>query len=315
MSEYTTQTSTLQQDAENNLNCPTFEQYPHDAEHPYVIINRDLTRNALISFEARGFLYYLLSHSKGWVINRSYIIRSQNIKEHSLKKIIDELIHIGHVKMERYVAEKGYRRVKYLVSEYPRFKEKIPHREIPSEEIPDGEKHGTKEVTKESKDSYKEVKKEYKEWSADASDIFIYFLKKLKERTPKMKEPDRNKWTEAIDTLMRVDKRSKEDVIEAVDWVEHSTNSWYRKAVRSPETLRKYFDQIIADKQESIPEQNRAKNRKWALEVKDKYPDQLKKMNFDRYGVTNSSNGKDVSFSMNHEKFKELFIHIFGGEK
>lgn len=139
MSEDTTDRGNLQQDTENNLNCSTFEQCPHDSDHPYVMINRDLTRNCNLSFQARGFLFYFLSHAKGWKLNRSYIMKSQKIGKDKLKSMIDELIEAGHIHMEKIELPKGQRAFKYLVSELPRYKKIITIAENPPAENPPAE--------------------------------------------------------------------------------------------------------------------------------------------------------------------------------
>lgn len=101
----------------------TFERCPHDRENPYVMINRDLTRNVNLSFQARGFILYLLAHADGWKINRKFIMKSQNIGKDKLKSIVDELVKEGFMKMESERLQNGTFSIKYLVSEFPRFKE------------------------------------------------------------------------------------------------------------------------------------------------------------------------------------------------
>src|SRR5580700_2256970 len=100
----------------------TFERCSHDRENPYVMINRDITRNATLSFQARGFLLYLLSHSDGWKINRKFIMKSQDIGKDKLKSMVDELVNAGFMLMEKEILENGTFSFKYLVSESPRFK-------------------------------------------------------------------------------------------------------------------------------------------------------------------------------------------------
>lgn len=177
MSEYTTHPSINQQLPENNLTENTFVRCPHDKENPYVMINRNLTRNSDLSFQARGFLFYLLSNIDSWSINREYIMRTQNVGKDKLKSMIDELIEAGYISMQRITTREGHRPVKYLVSEFPRFKENIPQAENPHVENAHVGNPGTKEVTKE-KERIKEEERNARSEGSLAKTASIQFNKK-----------------------------------------------------------------------------------------------------------------------------------------
>lgn len=121
MSKDTTDSSNLQQDAENNLNNYSIERCPHDGDNPYVIANRDIIRNPNLSPSSRWLLIYMLTFDRSWKFSKSYIMKNQNIKKDALNTMFKELIIEGHIKEEKYKI-KGLVRVKYLVSELPKFK-------------------------------------------------------------------------------------------------------------------------------------------------------------------------------------------------
>ena len=61
-------------------------------------------------------------------------------------------------------------------------------------------------------------------------------------------------------------------------------------------------------------DQTVAKNRQYALTLKEKYPDQLKTLFFDKNFIGNRGTGKEIPFNLPHEQFKEILISLFGGQ-
>jgi len=112
---------TQNEEAEHNGNI---SRCPHDAKHPFTIISNVLVRNKDLTFESRGLLCYLLSHSLSWKTNQAHICRVQDIGKDKLKRIFKELINKGYVKIYYYRDKKGYRRVRYTFAETPTNKSK-----------------------------------------------------------------------------------------------------------------------------------------------------------------------------------------------
>lgn len=118
---------------------------PHDSEHPFTIIANSLLRDAYLSFEALGLLCYLLSHSSKWRTRRSVICKERGIGKDKLKRLFDELITKGYMKMVWFNGENGYREVSYWFSERSQFKKCLPEAENPHTVLPRVDNPGTKE--------------------------------------------------------------------------------------------------------------------------------------------------------------------------
>jgi len=96
-------------------------------------------------------------------------------------------------------------------------------------------------LNKESSNSKKEINKE-KNASSDAEFISKYLFEDLKRKNPKQRTPNLNQWALDIDKIMRVDKRSKDDLIDVIDWASNNPNSYWSALFQGPKTLRNGFD-------------------------------------------------------------------------
>lgn len=148
--------------------------------------------------------------------------------------------------------------------------------------------------------------------SAAAEGLLDLFLLKIKERNPEFKDPNRKQWLSDIDKLLRIDKRSVEKTSKIIVWA--STHKWFKTACLSPAKLRKDYDAMIMQMDAGREEETIVKNRQFVLNLKEKYPDNLKSLFFDKNFVGNRSVGKEIPFNLPHETFKELFIQLFGGQ-
>ncbi len=119
----------------------TFQRCPHDKEHPYSMVSRDLIRDKSISPACRWLLIYLLSNKEGWNIHIREIVNHCNgmIGRDKIYKLIKEAISAGYIMREDYFANvevikggktvvfKNLPRFRYFVSEFPKFKKCFRH--------------------------------------------------------------------------------------------------------------------------------------------------------------------------------------------
>lgn len=307
------------QDAENNLNSSTFERCPHDKENPYVMINRDLTRNADISFQARGFLFYLLSNKEGWVINRSYIIQTQKIGKDKLKSLVDELILEGHISHERFNDAKGHRRSKYLVSEYPRYKEENakkqkdeskeenPRAENPPKETPHKVNPSTKKEQQEKnlsskEDINKEEESNARSKSSLATPSSIQFNKKLK-------------------ILENISIEQMKVLYPNTD-IELEIKKMQQWLIDNPKKQKKNYDRFVANwissaerdasKSKAKPASNQDKNSLFVEECRQDSPEAFSSIRvFGKY-VVNEETKSDLFLGIDPETFKAAFLKLAG---
>jgi hypothetical protein len=74
-------------------------------------------------------------------------------------------------------------------------------------------------------------------------------LNEIIKRKPDFKQPDINRWAEMIELMVRVDKRSVEEIKKVIIWCQQ--DSFWRNNILSTFKLRKQFDQLSLKMQEA----------------------------------------------------------------
>ena len=227
----------------------TIQSCPDEADHPFVMIPRELIRDPNLSPECKWFISYLLSHSTNFKIRIPYVIKSQKISKNRIYPIINEAIKAGYVKREEYF-EGGMKRFRYFVSRKPKFKEILLCPQNQDTENQDPENEDSKLYQSKSSSEDLEKKEQYKEVpasppSADAEALCEFFLKSLRERNPKFKEPNKLKWIKEFDLLLRVDGRQLDEVKSLISWA--SSHKWWKISCLSPANLRKNYDAMVIE--------------------------------------------------------------------
>lgn len=97
--------------------------------------------------------------------------------------------------------------------------------------------------------SYIYSKEESKERIGLSTSLSHYFFSKLKEINPTIKQPNFSDWAKSFDTMINEDKRSEDQIKEAINFIhsEHFNSEkdfTWSKAVVCPEKLRKHFSKI-----------------------------------------------------------------------
>jgi phage replication O-like protein O len=147
--------------------------------------------------------------------------------------------------------------------------------------------------------------------SAEASALSSYFFSKMKEKEPDLKPPKSFKeWDKEMEKLLRLDKRDPEKTRKMIDWIVEDKFS--SETIRSPEKLRKHYDLIAKKIKNAIEEKLIRDNKNYCFEAKKEYSKELKDYEIKPTYIINNQNGKDLSFIMNHEAFKNAFKTFVG---
>lgn len=167
------------------------------------------------------------------------------------------------------------------------------------------------------KEIYKEPPKSKKaasatpQVSADADALCTFFFEKIRERNPEFKEPKLQKWKQEFDCLLRIDKRDPEKIKELIEWA--STHKWWKSACLSPSKLRKDYDLMMAQRNGDTEKETVRKNRHYAMQLKEKHPNEMKGLSFDDKFAINRLTAKEIPFNLPEETFKRTLIEMFGG--
>lgn len=81
----------------------------HREEHneSYTVIDNAVLQNVNLSFEARGFLCYLLSLPNDWTFTVRGIVKQTGCSKSVILRLMDELKTAGYIKLERKQDDKG----------------------------------------------------------------------------------------------------------------------------------------------------------------------------------------------------------------
>jgi len=80
------------------------------------------------------------------------------------------------------------------------------------------------------------------EYEIECENVSELLLNEILKRKPDFKQPDLEKWSTHIDLMIRVDKRSSEEIKKVIIWCQQ--DQFWQNNILSTEKLRKQFDQL-----------------------------------------------------------------------
>lgn len=323
----------------------------HNRENPYVQLNKKTLWDTRLSLQAVGLWARCMSRPEDWIFRTAELAKACGLNIETLRRYLNELTETNYViaiqkKVHGSSRFCGY---DYIFFEFPvTEEEKAQYIEDLKKSLPNTEKPSTETNFELNKslpytgfpctDSpttvkqhllKKDLKKERKEKeiynlspkskdapaepspSADAEILCDHFLSKIKERSPNFREPNMKIWVSVMDKLIRLDKRGFNEIKELIDWV--SQDPFWSTNCLSPSKLREKFDQLILKMNSNQDKARAQRNRTYALQLKEKYPVQMKSFSFDDKFAINRSLGKEIPFNLPEETFKETLVTMFGG--
>jgi len=205
----------------------------------------------LSSYETR-VLIYLLRKTYGWHkktdrISLSQFSREIGMDRRLVHRTLKELSSKGMIvvipqddrKPVSYGFQKDYQKWNLSSPKMTHHKSVIPlddslsspeMTKLSSPEIP------TKETTKET------IQKKTNVDDSDESRLSKLLFSLIKERDPKLKEPNWANWNKDIRLLIKEDKRTTEEAEEIIKWSQ--IDEFWQNNILSPKKLRKQFTQL-----------------------------------------------------------------------
>jgi hypothetical protein len=104
-----------------------------------------------------------------------------------------------------------------------------------------GKTYGRREGESESKSKQQKSGKKFPDESSEIKASQYLFIK-IKENDPNAKEPDYQKWAIDIDGIIRLDKRTKEELKAVIDWCQK--DEFWKINILSAKSLRKHFPKL-----------------------------------------------------------------------
>jgi hypothetical protein len=147
--------------------------------------------------------------------------------------------------------------------------------------------------------------------SADALELARFLFSSIQKWKPNFKKPNEKRWGIEFDKCLK--HYSKDRILSVLAWLPE--NDFWRGNVMCPSKLLKQMERLEVDKEKSVQDLSVKKNIEFVIECKKANPDLLKRLIIKSTYVINESTSKDLSFKMQHEAFKEAFLHIAGGKR
>lgn len=147
---------------------------------------------------------------------------------------------------------------------------------------------------------------------SEAGTLKNFFLSKIQEKSPTYVLKNEKTWLQDFDRLLRIDKKTEVEIREMIEWI--FKDPFWSTVILSPGKLREKFGELEIKRLGSSEKAAIEKNRKYCLQAKAKYPEELKDLVLGSTYAMNKANGKDIPLNWPFEKFRPAFVAIFGGE-
>jgi predicted phage replisome organizer len=120
-------------------------------------------------------------------------------------------------------------------------------------EIRDRDRDRDREKDKERNKAFLSDSAEYR--------LSIYLWNYIKKNNGQAKEPNLQKWSKTFDLMIRIDKRTVEDIKKTIVFCQQN-DFWY-KNILSPDKLRKHYEILTVQMQEPKYSNGKAKSEQW----------------------------------------------------
>lgn len=291
----------------------------------FVIIDKTLLENSAIPLDVKGMLCWALCKPNDWEFNVTHMSKSLGVSTRTIYRLIAEAEKHGYVTRYQAKSETGtFGRFVYVFHDEP---QGVAQREIKKisplcqnpyavfwRHTKNNSLSSSYEEDKDTKNEVASPKPEEKGTSPppskqppspSAQDLSHQLLESIKKTHPKLKEPQLDKWAKEIDAIMRVDKRDISEIKELIDWL--PKGKFWKFQIQSASSFRDKFDKIRAEVYEGMENERIKENKKWAIKAKETYRKELAHLVFSPGYLINKFTGKDISFDLPIETFREAF--------
>lgn len=317
---------------------PTVKRAPRNKEHPYANIPKCFINDFSISLELKAILLYCFSRPDDWEYYACQLASIHKIGYRKLLRLLDEGIAAGYIM--RIAKRKGslLQGYDYLFDEEKHFSNNVtdmskidtPQTYVENDgfsETKQGSKHDDSNIfTDVSKMRHAEdevlLSTEYLDTkdreihnttksAAEAAELVHVLLSSIKKRDQYIKTPKPKSWEYDLEKLIRLDGRTKDEIVKVIAWVE--TDSFWKTNILSASSLRKNFPKLLLKMNESHTKERINTNRTLVLQAKQEHAQHLKHMSFDDKHVINTTKLQKTAFDLPTEEFKKAFAEMFGG--
>ncbi len=229
-------------------------------------VSNEMIEDERLSYKAKGIFMYLYSKSelKDWTYNMKDIVnQSKEGKDGVLSGIkeLEKYMYVERIPCRSKGAKfSGY---DYVIDDTPSLGEES---QGGLSATANPQSHGGLSVTANpplsntdstntdynvADKSDDDIPKAFTETMLDALEVAQYLSAKLSESIDNYKQPSiagLHKWAKDIDLAIRLDNRTKAQLIDAINWIHYEAGSFWIGNVKSGKKLRAQFDTLTAQR-------------------------------------------------------------------
>lgn len=317
--------------------APTFHRCPHDKQNAYAIISRDLIRDNSISVECRWMLIYMLTHKDDWVINISQLVNfcKGNIGKNKVYQLVKEAIEAGYILKEEYY-ENNLKRVRYVVSESPKFKKCFRLPENQEAENSDYKIYQEKELSFSCSSAPPPQTRSEADPPLDRAALEGYIVATFFQNKIKKIRDD---YSESLDAcaliftslLLKITKKDKVGTLEKIITYAFESDYWMRRiysVLQFSKHFKSIYEQALSNEAADKAKKVFLTNRSYAKKIKEQLKKatknqlsteedrnydkkQLKRFVIQEKEVLDGQTGKKVKFNQTTEEFLKNLSETF----
>jgi len=232
-------------------------------QNNFTILDNTALKDKRLSWKAKGLLAYLLYLPDDWQVYITELSKNASDGLSSTRSAIEELMTNGYITREE-IRINGKFSYDYTIYEAPlsdftacdlptRFNRRgltdADNHTLLSTNVLNTNKQNTNKeyiIDDDFINQEKEINKStsINIFNNESFEILIVnaFVLKLKELYPNIKEPNVNSWAKEIDKMIRIDKRSEQDIKDVLNFA--TNDSFWQSNILSTAKLRKHFDRL-----------------------------------------------------------------------
>ena len=181
----------------------------------------------------------------GCFASNEHFMKFMGLKESTIRAIISKLKKLGLVEIISFNGRKRYLRGY----------SKIARSGLPAKKLAGRTAENQRSRTKNIHiHENKEEKKESTQASVAHSRLSLLLFEKILEIDPKHEKPNFTKWDSEIEKIMRIMKRSEQEIEQVIEWT-YNNNFWSRKVLSTSKLRKQYetlFVEMMKDKEKEV---------------------------------------------------------------
>lgn len=223
----------------------------------FTIISNTIILDERLSWKAKGIYLYAMSRPANWTFYLCDIVNHSTDGRDAVNSGLKELETFGYLirTKRRDEAQKFAHDHWEFIINPDEFKKSLPQTGFPLTAKPSAGNPPLIKTDINKTDKEKDLSKDKSKkstpstMSEPSARLASFLLEKIKEHSPNFKQPNLESWAQEIDRMIRLDKRSEDEIKKVIAW--STTDTFWYKNILSATKLRQKFDTLYLQMKDS----------------------------------------------------------------